>query len=56
MPHAAKPSTTKVGMGEEEFNDSICVEWAKVKAHMLRWKEELLIVQKEMQCIVAYHI
>jgi len=44
MPHAAESSTTEVGMDEEEFNDSIHIEWAKAKARMLRWKKELLIV------------
>lgn len=33
---------------EEDFNDSMWVEWAKVMARPARWKEELLIVQEEM--------
>ena len=30
------------------------VEWVKARAHMMRWKEELLIVQEEMRRVLAY--
>ncbi|KIJ99026.1 hypothetical protein K443DRAFT_8698 [Laccaria amethystina LaAM-08-1] len=40
---------------EEEFNDSMRVEWAKAKARMIRWEEELLLVQEEMRRVIAYH-
>jgi hypothetical protein len=49
----------EVEMGEvrkEEFNDSMCVEWAKVRARMLKWQEELLIMQEEMRQVIAYHM
>lgn len=34
---------------EEDFNDSMRVEWAKAQARAARWGEELLIVQEEMR-------
>ena len=40
---------------EEEFNDSMQVEWAKARARMIRWQEELLLVQEEMRRVIAYH-
>jgi hypothetical protein len=40
---------------EDEFNDSMRVEWAKARARMMRWKEELEIVQEEMRRVVEYH-
>lgn len=40
---------------EEEFNDSMRVEWAKARARMIRWREELLLVQEEMRRVIAYH-
>lgn len=33
---------------EEDFNESMHVEWAKVQAWAARWSEELLIVEEEM--------
>ena len=39
---------------DEEFNDSMRVEWAKLRAWMMRWKEELLIVQEEMRQVLVY--
>ena len=35
-------------MIEEDFNESMHVEWAKVKAQAAHWSEELLIVEEEM--------
>jgi hypothetical protein len=48
-------TTSNSGMGEDEFNESMRVEWAKARARMMRWKEELLIVQEEMRRVIAYH-
>jgi hypothetical protein len=39
---------------EEDFNDSMRVEWAKVMARAARWKEELLIVQEEMRRVLVF--
>jgi hypothetical protein len=49
------PLVTNSGMDKDEFNDSMQVEWAKARARMTRWKEELLIVQEEMRRVIAYH-
>jgi hypothetical protein len=44
-------------MDEQEFNDSMRIEWAKARARMMRWKEELLLIQEEMPVrhVIAYH-
>jgi hypothetical protein len=39
---------------EDEFNESMRVEWAKARARMMRWKEELLLVQEEMRRVIEY--
>jgi len=39
---------------EEDFNDSMRVEWAKARARAECWREELLIVQEEMHCVLAF--
>ena len=44
MPHLSQTSDPN----DEEFNDSMHVEWAKSRARMMRWEEELLLVQEEM--------
>jgi hypothetical protein len=54
VPRGTEPSDSEVGMGEE-FHDSIRLEWANARARMLRWREELLIVQEEMRRVVTYH-
>jgi hypothetical protein len=41
---------------EDEFNDNMRVEWAKARARMIRWKEELQIVQQEMRRMLAYQV
>jgi hypothetical protein len=46
------PSTAQIS--NNEFNDSMRVEWAKARARMMRWKEELLIVQEEMRRVIEY--
>ena len=43
-----------VNSDDKEFNDSMRVEWAKSRARMMRWKEELLIVQEEMRRVLVY--
>jgi hypothetical protein len=39
---------------EEDFNDSMRVEWAKVKARAARWNEEFLIVQEEIRRVLVF--
>lgn len=39
---------------EEDFNDSMRVEWVKAQARVERWSEELLIVQEEMRRVLVY--
>ena len=41
-------------MGEEEFNESMRVEWAKARARKARWTEELLILQEEMRWVISF--
>lgn len=48
-------SGSEMHIGEDEFNESMHVEWAKARARMMRWKEELMLVQEEMRRVVAYH-
>ena len=56
VPHFTSESNNpKGGMHEEEFNDHMHVEWAKVRAHMMQWKEELLLVKEEMWQVLKYH-
>jgi len=40
---------------EEEVSESMRAEWAKTRARMSRWKEELLLVQEEMRRVLFYH-
>jgi hypothetical protein len=46
---------TESGMCEEELNESMRAEWAKTRARMSRWNEELLLVQEEMRRVLVYH-
>ena len=39
---------SELKIGEDPFKESMQVEWAKARARMMRWKEELLLVQEEM--------
>jgi hypothetical protein len=39
---------------EDEFNQSMCSEWAQTRARMCRWREELLIIQEEMRRVLAF--
>jgi hypothetical protein len=55
VPLIAESSNTNSGIREDEFNDSMRVEWAKARARMMRWTEELKIIQEEMRRVIAYH-
>ena len=54
VPRVTEPNNIEAGMREEELNDCMRVEWVKSKAHMMRWKEELLLVQEEMRRVLVY--
>ena len=41
-------------MEENEFNENMQVEWVKARARMMRWKEEVLIIQEEMRRVLSY--
>jgi hypothetical protein len=42
-------------IGEDEFNQSMRVEWAKARARKMRWKEELMLIQEEMRRVIVFH-
>ena len=46
---------SKMHIGEDEFNQCMHVEWAKTRAHKMRWKEELMLIQEEMWHIILFH-
>ena len=54
MPRVSGPSNAETIIGEDEFNESMRVEWSKVRARMWRWNEELLILQEEMRRVIVY--
>ena len=33
---------------------SLRVEWAKARAHALRWREELIFIDEKMRRVLAY--
>lgn len=39
---------------EDEFNDGVKVEWMKMRARVMRWREEYTIVQEEMRRVLAW--
>lgn len=47
---AAKSTT----LTEHEFNESMCIEWAKQRACMMRWQEESMILQEEIQQVLVW--
>jgi len=49
------PHASVAEMDENKFNENMQVEWAKARARMMRWKEELFIVQEEMSWVISYH-
>ena len=53
--HANPLNCSELEIGEDEFNESMRVEWAKARARMMRWKEELLLIQEEMRHVITYH-
>jgi len=55
MPRVTELGEAETRITEEEFNENMRVEWAKARARMMRWKEELMIVQEEMRRVIAYH-
>jgi len=48
----SRPVTSE--QDEDNFNESMRVEWAKSRARMMRWGEEYKLVQEEMRCVVTY--
>ena len=44
VPCVNSSNDAETTLGEDEFNQGMHVEWAKARARMQRWKEELLIV------------
>ncbi len=46
--------STLLDHGEDEFDESLRAEWAKMKAHLDRWDEEYQLIQEEMRRTVAY--
>ena len=57
MQRVANPSSSAAEMQihEAKFNQSMRVEWAKARACMMRWKEELMLIQEEMRHVIVYH-
>jgi hypothetical protein len=56
VPRATADSNDpEAGMSEEEFNECMRAEWAKARARVMRWNEELLLVQEEMRRVLEYH-
>jgi hypothetical protein len=49
------PDNIEARIREDELNECMRVEWAKSRARMMRWKEELLLVQEEMRRVLVYH-
>ena len=54
VPAATGTTPSAAQISNDEFNDSMRVEWAKARARMMRWKEQLLIVQEEMRRVIEY--
>ena len=48
------PRASVAEMEENEFNENMQVEWVKARARMMRWKEEVLIIQEEMRRVLSY--
>ncbi|KAH6897792.1 hypothetical protein BKA70DRAFT_1116038 [Coprinopsis sp. MPI-PUGE-AT-0042] len=47
-------ATPSEDIGQQEFNSSMRVEWARSRARKDRWCEEYLLLQEEMRRVVAY--
>ncbi|KII87542.1 hypothetical protein PLICRDRAFT_177283 [Plicaturopsis crispa FD-325 SS-3] len=39
---------------DEELHDALRVEWAKAKARAERWHEEVVLLNEEMCCVIAF--
>jgi hypothetical protein len=48
------PAVSSDAVGDQDFNSSLRVEWARSRARRDRWCEEYLILQEEMRRVVAY--
>ena len=51
----SSPTQSETHIGEDEFNHSMRVEWAKARARKMRWKEELMLIQEEMRRVIVHH-
>jgi hypothetical protein len=54
VPRVVDPSNAETTIGEDEFKETMRVEWSKARARMRRWSEELLILQEEMRRVIVY--
>lgn len=54
VPRVVGPSNAETTIGEDEFKETMRVEWSKARARMRRWSEELLIIQEEMRRVIVY--
>jgi hypothetical protein len=55
VPRVIQSDGGEMALREDEFNGVMRVEWAKARARMKRWNEELLLVQEEMRRVIEYH-
>ena len=51
----SSPSQSEMHISEEEFNQSMRIEWAKARARKMRWKEEVMLIQEEMWRMISFH-
>ncbi|KAF9554491.1 hypothetical protein CPC08DRAFT_737663 [Agrocybe pediades] len=42
-------------LNDDEFRESMRVEWAQARARMKRWEEEVLLLREEMRRVLEYH-
>ena len=54
VPRVVDPSNAETTIGEDEFKETMRVEWSKARARMRRWSEEVLIIQEEMRRVIVY--
>ena len=47
--HVSQPTCSELEISEDEFNQSMCAEWSKARARMMRWKEELMLIQEHQE-------
>ena len=48
------PSAPDMDDSEENFDDSMRVEWAKTKAWCTRWEEEVVLIEEEMRRVIVF--